>query len=338
MISDIKEIIQAFSNGEMVILIDDEDRENEGDLIVAADKLTPEHINFMIKEGRGLVCAPISHKIAERISLNLMDGVSSENHTQYTASVDALDDAVTTGISAEDRCATIKLLSKPTSTRKDFNIPGHIFPLRAMEGGVLRRAGHTEAAIDLCKESDLTEVAVVCEVIRDDGKMARLSDLIAFSKKHSIKVGTIKALIEYRLENLDLIEKVSESKLPTKYGLFNAHVYKSNIDGTEHIALTIGEISSNKPTMVRVHSECLTGDALFSSKCDCGSQLERAMEIISGHVNRGNQINFNQNKVGEIISSFNKLAIAMLKIEEAKSIFLNKQILKTESATLKIIY
>ena len=283
MISDIKEIIHAFSSGEMVILIDDEDRENEGDLIVAADKLTPEHINFMIKEGRGLVCAPISHNIAERISLNLMDGVSSENHTQYTVSVDAIDGEVTTGISAEDRCATIKLLSKPTSTRKDFNIPGHIFPLRAMEGGVLRRAGHTEAAIDLCKESNLTEVAVVCEVIRDDGKMARLSDLIDFSKKHGIKVGTIKALIEFRLENLDLIEKVSESKLPTKYGMFNAHVYKSNIDGTEHIALTIGEISSNKPTMVRVHSECLTGDALFSSKCDCGSQLERAMEIISSN-------------------------------------------------------
>jgi len=281
MISDIKEIIKAFSNGEMVILIDDEDRENEGDLIVSAEKLTPDHINFMIKEGRGLVCAPISNSIAERLSLNLMDGVSNEEHTQYTVSVDALGKEVTTGISAKDRCTTIKLLANPSSTKDDFSIPGHIFPLKAMEGGVLRRAGHTEAAIDLCKESNLTEVAVVCEVIRDDGKMARLDDLIEFSIKHDIKVGTIKDLIGHRLENLNLIEKISESKLPTKYGMFNAHVYKSLVDGTEHIALTVGQIEKDTITMVRVHSECLTGDTLFSSKCDCGSQLEKAMETIS---------------------------------------------------------
>ncbi len=281
MISDIKEIIKAFSNGEMVILIDDEDRENEGDLIVSAEKLTPEHINFMIKEGRGLVCAPISYSIAERLSLNLMDGVSNEEHTQYTVSVDALGKEVTTGISAKDRCTTIKLLANPSSTKDDFSIPGHIFPLKAMEGGVLRRAGHTEAAIDLCKESNLTEVAVVCEVIRDDGKMARLDDLVEFSIKHNIKVGTIKDLISHRLKNLNLVEKISESKLPTKYGMFNAHVYKSNVDGTEHIALTIGQIKKDTPTMVRVHSECLTGDTLFSSKCDCGSQLEKAMETIA---------------------------------------------------------
>ncbi len=281
MISDITEIIKAFANGEMVILIDDEDRENEGDLIVSAEKLTPDHINFMIKEGRGLVCAPISQSIAERLSLNLMDGVSNEEHTQYTVSVDAHCNEVTTGISAEDRCATIKLLANPSSTKDDFNIPGHIFPLKAMKGGVLRRAGHTEAAIDLCKESNLTEVAVVCEVIRDDGKMARLDDLIEFSVKHGIQVGTIKDLIEHRLANSDLVEKVSESNLPTKYGMFNAHVYKSNVDGTEHIALTIGKIKKDTTTMVRVHSECLTGDTLFSSKCDCGSQLEKAMETIA---------------------------------------------------------
>ena len=281
MISDITEIIKAFANGEMVILIDDEDRENEGDLIVSAEKLTPDHINFMIKEGRGLVCAPISQSIAERLSLNLMDGVSNEEHTQYTVSVDAHGNEVTTGISAEDRCATIKLLANPSSTKDDFNIPGHIFPLKAMKGGVLRRAGHTEAAIDLCKESNLTEVAVVCEVIRDDGKMARLDDLIEFSVKHGIQVGTIKDLIEHRLANSDLVEKVSESNLPTKYGMFNAHVYKSNVDGTEHIALTIGKIKKDTTTMVRVHSECLTGDTLFSSKCDCGSQLEKAMETIA---------------------------------------------------------
>ena len=281
MISDIKDIINSFAKGEIIILIDDEDRENEGDLIIAADKLLPEHINFMIKEGRGLVCAPISQSIADRISLNLMDGVSNETHTQYTASVDAKDGTVTTGVSAEDRCATIKLLANPKSTREDFNIPGHIFPLKAMEGGVLRRAGHTEAAIDLCIETGLTEVAVVCEVIRDDGKMARLDDLINFSTKHNIKVGTIKDLIKYKLEKIDLVQKVSQSKLPTKYGMFDAHVFRSNIDSNEHIALTMGEIDESETIMVRVHSECLTGDTLFSSKCDCGSQLENAMKIIA---------------------------------------------------------
>ena len=281
MISSIEEIIDSFSNGEMVILIDDESRENEGDLIISADKLTPEHINFMIKEGRGLVCAPISRKIADKIKLNLLDGVSNETHTQYTASVDAVSKEVTTGISVNDRYQTIKKLADPVSDRSDFNIPGHIFPLMAMEGGVLRRAGHTEAAIDLCKESKLTEVAVVCEVIRDDGKMARLDDLIEFSIKHNIKIGTIKDLIEYKLKNIDLVEKVSESKLPTKYGIFDAHVYRSNLDQNEHIALTLGDIREDKETMVRVHSECLTGDALFSQKCDCGGQLERAMKLIS---------------------------------------------------------
>jgi len=281
MISNTHDIIESFSKGNMVILVDDESRENEGDLIMSADNLTPEHINFMIKEGRGLVCAPISKKIADKIKLNLMDGVSNETHTQYTVSVDAIDNGVTTGISVEDRFKTIKQLADPLADRTDFNIPGHIFPLMAMEGGVLRRAGHTEAAIDLCKETGMTEVAVICEVINDDGKMARLDDLIEFANKHSIKVGTIKDLIEHKLENIDLIEKISESKLPTKFGMFNAHVYKSNIDQNEHIALTLGDIKENNQTMVRVHSECLTGDTLFSQKCDCGGQLAIAMRLIS---------------------------------------------------------
>ena len=280
-ISNIKEIIKSFKEGEMVILVDDEDRENEGDLIVAADKLQPDHINFMIKEGRGLVCAPISKEIAKRISLNLMDGVSNETHTQYTASVDAISDTVTTGISVDDRFITIKKIADPKSNKEDFSIPGHIFPLMAMDGGVLRRAGHTEAAIDLCKEANLTEVAVVCEIIRDDGKMARLNDLIEFGKKHSIKIGTIKDLIEYRLENFDLVTKISESKLPTEFAIFNAHVFESTIDNTEHLALTLGSFNEDEIVTVRVHSECLTGDTLFSSKCDCGKQLELSLKYIA---------------------------------------------------------
>ena len=197
MISDIETIIESFGKGEMIILIDDEDRENEGDLVVAADHLSPEHINFMIKEGRGLVCAPISKDIAKKISLQLMDGVTNETHTQYTASIDLKSAEVTTGISANDRFLTIKKLTEPSSSREDFNVPGHVFPLQAMEGGVLRRAGHTEGAIDLCKENNLNSVAVVCEIINDEGKMARFDELVEFSKKHNVKIGTIKDLIEY---------------------------------------------------------------------------------------------------------------------------------------------
>ena len=280
-LATIDEIIESFKVGELIILVDDEDRENEGDLIVAADVLTPEHINFMIKEGRGLVCAPISRDVANNISLNLMDGVSNELDTQYTASVDLNSDEVTTGISAEDRYQTIKKLSDPKATKDDFNIPGHIFPLMGMHGGVLRRAGHTEAALELCNIVGFNEVAVVCEVIRDDGKMARLNDLLEFGHKHSIKVGTIKDLIEYRLKNFDLVSKVSESKLPTKYGQFTAHVFQATIDGTEHLALTMGNIEKEEIVTVRVHSECLTGDTLFSSKCDCGTQLDLSLKYIS---------------------------------------------------------
>jgi|TARA_B100001750_G_C15504588_1_gene599522 3,4-dihydroxy 2-butanone 4-phosphate synthase/GTP cyclohydrolase II len=285
MISDIETIIESFGKGEMIILIDDEDRENEGDLVVAADHLSPEHINFMIKEGRGLVCAPISKDIAKKISLQLMDGVTNETHTQYTASIDLKSVEVTTGISANDRFLTIKKLTEPSSSREDFNVPGHVFPLQAMEGGVLRRAGHTEGAIDLCKENNLNSVAVVCEIINDEGKMARFDELVEFSKKHNVKIGTIKDLIEYRLKNTELVKKIAESKLPTEYGEFTAHVYLSLVDNNEHIALTMGKIDPSNETMVRVHSECLTGDVLLSTKCDCGSQLSLAMKTISDNKN-----------------------------------------------------
>jgi 3,4-dihydroxy 2-butanone 4-phosphate synthase/GTP cyclohydrolase II len=281
MISEVKDIINSFKNGDMIILVDDEDRENEGDLIISAEHLTADHINFMITFGKGLVCAPISSNIAKKLKLPLMQGVNNEMQTAYTASVDLKGNGVTTGISADDRYKTIKGLLDKNSTRDDFNVPGHIFPLRSMDGGVLRRAGHTEAAIDLCKLAGHTEVAVICEIINSDGTMARMQDLIDFSNEHKIPIGTIKDLIQYRIDSSNPVEFVSKSKIPTDYGEFIGHVYKDTNDNTEHIALTLGDYLDEKATMVRVHSECLTGDTLFSSKCDCGSQLSNALNTIS---------------------------------------------------------
>lgn len=281
MITDIKKIIDLFSKGEMIILVDDEERENEGDLVISSRNLTADHINFMITYGKGLVCAPISSTIAQKLQLPLMEGVNNEMQTPYTYSVDLKEGGVTTGISAEDRFKTIKGLANSESSRSSFNIPGHIFPLQAMDGGVLRRAGHTEAAVDLCKLANHDEVAVICEIINEDGTMARLEDLLKFSKEHNLPIGTIKDLIQYRLDSSNPVQFVSKSKIPTEYGEFDAHVYKDIVDNTEHIALTLGDYLSSKSTMVRVHSECLTGDTLFSNKCDCGSQLSNALKIIS---------------------------------------------------------
>ena len=281
MISSIKDIVNSFKNGEMIILVDDEDRENEGDLIISAEYLTADHINFMITFAKGLVCAPISSDIAKKLKLPLMQGVNNEMQTAYTASVDLKGNGVTTGISADDRHKTIKGLLDENSTREDFNVPGHIFPLKAMDGGVLRRAGHTEAAIDLCKLSEHKEVAVICEIINPDGTMARMGDLIEFSNEHNIKIGTIKDLIQFRLDSSNPVEFVSKSKIPTDFGEFIGHVYKDTSDNTEHIALTLGDYLKGEDTMVRVHSECLAGDTLYSSKCDCGSQLSNALSTIS---------------------------------------------------------
>ena len=281
MITDIEEIITRFKSGEMIILIDDEERENEGDLVISSEYLTPEHINFMITYGKGLVCAPISTDIAKKLNLNLMSGVNNETETQFTASVDFKGDGVTTGISAEDRYKTVKGLCNDKSTRENFNVPGHIFPLQSMDGGVLRRAGHTEAAIDLCKLSNHYPVAVICEIINDDGSMARLDDLQKFAKLHNLPIGTIKDLIEFRLKTTSTISFISKASVPTKYGEFTAHVYKDNIDSTEHIALTYGNYLEQNESMVRVHSECLTGDVMYSKKCDCGTQLENAFKKIT---------------------------------------------------------
>jgi 3,4-dihydroxy 2-butanone 4-phosphate synthase/GTP cyclohydrolase II len=234
----------------------------------------------MITFGRGLVCAPISSKIAKRLKLPLMQGVNNEMQTPYTASVDLKDSQVTTGISAKDRYLTIKGLLNEDSTRNSFNVPGHIFPLQAMDGGVLRRAGHTEAAVELCYLSDHEPVAVICEIINEDGTMARLDDLIKFANIHNLKIGTIKDLIQHKLNNANPVEFISKSNIPTKFGNFTGHVFRDVNDNTEHMALTYGDYLNGNETMVRVHSECLTGDTLFSNKCDCGSQLENALKKI----------------------------------------------------------
>ena len=283
MISDINEIINKFKAGEMIILIDDEERENEGDLVISSEYLTPDHINFMITKGKGLVCAPISTEVAKKLDLKLMTGVNNETETQFTASVDLKGDGVSTGISAEDRYKTIKGLCNENSTRSSFNVPGHVFPLQSMDGGVLRRAGHTEAAIDLCKLSDHYPVAVICEIINEDGSMARYDDLIKFYKNHNLPIGTIKDLIEYRINKTEMITFVSKAKVPTQYGEFTAHVYRDNLDSTEHIALTHKNYLESDETMVRVHSECLTGDVFNSLRCDCGKQLSTAISAIENN-------------------------------------------------------
>ena len=277
----IDEAIEAIKAGQMLVVVDDENRENEGDLIMAADLIKTEHVNFMITHAKGLLCVPLEAESLTRLNIPLMTKENSDRHgTKFTISVDAVE-GTTTGISAGERALTIQKLADPNSTAKEFMRPGHIFPLIAERGGVLKRAGHTEAAVDLAKMAGLNPVGAICEVIREDGEMARLDDLIAFADKHQLKMITIEELIHYRRKKEHLVECVSKAKLPTAYGLFDIMTYVSTISDEYHIALVMGEINKDEPTLVRVHSECLTGDALHSMRCDCGQQLERAYEMIA---------------------------------------------------------
>ncbi len=276
----VEEALAAIRQGRMVIVVDDEDRENEGDLVMAAQFATPEAINFMIKEARGLLCVPMPKEWAERLGLRPMVEPPRDSHeTAFTVSVDARE-GITTGISAPDRARTIRLLADPEAGPEDFVSPGHVFPLVAREGGVLRRAGHTEAAVDLCRLAGLTPVGVICEIMNEDGTMARLPDLKRFAEEHGLPILTIADLIAYRKAREKLVERVAEADLPTKWGHFRIVTYRDLLSGQEHVALVKGEVAGDSPVLVRVHSECLTGDALGSLRCDCGDQLHRAMEMI----------------------------------------------------------
>lgn len=276
--NSIEEAIEDIKNGKMIIVVDDEDRENEGDLVIAAEKATPEAVNFMIKYAKGLLCVPIEEEIADKLKLNPMVENNTDNHeTAFTVSIDYKD--TTTGISAYERALTINKIAE-SDNYSDFRRPGHIFPLIAKKSGVLDRIGHTEASVDLAKLAGLKGCAAICEIIKDDGTMARRDDLFAFAKKHNLKMITIKDLINYRRKEDILVTKEAEAKLPTKFGDFRMIGFKEKKSELCHVALIKGDISENEAILTRVHSECLTGDAFGSKKCDCGEQYEAAMKMI----------------------------------------------------------
>ena len=276
----IEAVLADIREGKMVIITDDPSRENEGDLIMAAEKVAPEAINFMVMHARGLVCAPITHERAQQLGLQRMVLENRESQkTAFTVSVDAAH-GITTGISAADRAAVVRVLVDPDATPQDLVQPGHIFPLQAKPGGVLQRSGHTEATVDLARLAGLQPAGICCEIMNDDGTMARLPDLMEFAVKHNLKIATVEDLIAYRRQNERLIEREQIINLPTDFGNFELHMYRSIMDDVHHLALVKGEIDPKKPMLVRVHSECLTGDVFGSLRCDCGSQLQSAMKQI----------------------------------------------------------
>ncbi|HET6409673.1 MAG TPA: bifunctional 3,4-dihydroxy-2-butanone-4-phosphate synthase/GTP cyclohydrolase II [Chthoniobacteraceae bacterium] len=276
----IEDVLRDIRAGKMVIVTDDADRENEGDLVMAAEKATTESVNFMATHGRGLICAPLSEERAEQLGLQRMVVENRETYrTDFTVTVDAAK-GISTGISAHDRARTIAVLVDPDAKPQDLVQPGHVFPLRAKDGGVLRRAGHTEASVDLARLAGMQQAAVICEILSQNGASMRLPELMEFKKRHRLRICTIQDLIAYRRRAERLVECEQIIKMPTDYGDFDLHLYRSLIDGVHHIALVKGEISPKKSTLVRVHSECLTGDIFGSRRCDCGTQLHRAMEMI----------------------------------------------------------
>ncbi|MBU3144212.1 bifunctional 3,4-dihydroxy-2-butanone-4-phosphate synthase/GTP cyclohydrolase II [Clostridium sp. CF012] len=276
----IEEALEDVKNGKMIVVVDDEDRENEGDIIIAAEKATKENINFMATYARGLICMPTTKERLDKLNIKQMVTNNTDVHgTAFTVSIDAID--TTTGISAAERATTILKVIDPQASSKDFNRPGHVFPLAAREGGVLKRAGHTEAAVDMARLSGLYPAGVICEIMNEDGSMARVPELMEYVKKHELKIITIVDLIAYRRKTECLVEMVTEAKMPTKFGEFKIYGFVNKINGEHHVALVKGEIDSNKPVLVRVHSECLTGDALGSMRCDCGQQYDAAMKAIA---------------------------------------------------------
>ena len=277
----IESVLLDLAKGRMVIVVDDADRENEGDLVMAAEKATPETVNFMARFGRGLICVPTTAERLVQLGIEQMVAQNRDTFkTDFQVTVDAAK-GVSTGISAADRARTIQVLASPTAVREDLVQPGHVFPLRAKSGGVLQRAGHTEAAVDLARLSGCRPVGVICEIMNDDGGMARLPHLLKFARKHHLRICSIEDLIKYRRGREKLIERTETIQMPTDYGEFQLHLYQSKLDSQHHLALVKGDVAGKKKVLVRVHSECLTGDVFGSRRCDCGPQLQQAMKLIS---------------------------------------------------------
>ncbi|MFY7861418.1 MAG: bifunctional 3,4-dihydroxy-2-butanone-4-phosphate synthase/GTP cyclohydrolase II [Chitinophagales bacterium] len=304
-LNSIEEALLDIQKGKLVIVVDDENRENEGDFIGAAEHVTPEMVNFMATHGRGLICTPITEARAKSLELELMVGKNTVLHeTQFTVSIDLIGDGCTTGISAQDRAKTIKSLTSPETKPKDLGRPGHIFPLIAREGGVLRRSGHTEAAVDLAKLAGCEPVGILVEILNEDGTMARLPELVKIADKHNLKIISIEDLIEYRLNHDSLVKKEVTVNMPTKFGDFELHAFSQNTSPDIHMALTKGNWSSDEPVMVRVHSSCATGDILHSLRCDCGEQLDLAMKMVEAE---GKGIILYMQQEGRGIGLLNKL-------------------------------
>ncbi|MBK6264882.1 bifunctional 3,4-dihydroxy-2-butanone-4-phosphate synthase/GTP cyclohydrolase II [Marivirga sp. S37H4] len=304
-LDSIEEAIEAIKNGEIIIVVDDEDRENEGDFICAAEKVTPEIINFMSKYGRGLICASITESRCEELGLELMVGKNTAQfETPFTVSVDLIGHGTTTGISASDRSKTIQALVNPNTKPEELGKPGHIFPLKAKQGGVLRRTGHTEAAVDFSRLAGLAPGGVLVEIMNEDGTMARLPDLRKVADQHQLKLVTIKDLITYRMENESLVEEKIDVNMPTDFGDFKLVAFEQTTTHENHLALVKGEWEEDEPVMVRVHSSCITGDIFGSCRCDCGPQLHQAMEMIE---KEGKGVVVYMNQEGRGIGLMNKL-------------------------------
>jgi|SRR5690554_5101620 len=280
MFCNVEEAIEEIKNGKVIIIVDDEERENEGDFVCAAEYVTPDIVNFMVTHGKGMLCVAVHGKRLDELGLPLMVDQNSALHgTQFTVTVDAIE-GTTTGISAADRALTIKKIIDKNSRAADFARPGHIFPLRAFDEGVLRRAGHTEASVDLCKLAGLQPAGVLCEILTENGEMARVPDLLKIAERFNLKIITVQDIIKYRLQRERLINKITDVNFPTKHGKFKLHLYQSSLDRKKQIALVKGNIDSNKPVLVRMHSECLTGDVFHSLRCDCHDQLNFALDQI----------------------------------------------------------